>query len=95
METPIPITLREEKLIRIMRRLPPERIAQVIDFAEFLEFQTGQFDIQESDAHWDTLLASDKSQLLLERLADEALAEIEAGHATPIAFTSEGELAPK
>ena len=95
METPIPVTTREEKLIRIVRRLPSERIAQIIDFAEFLEFQTGEFETTENDAHWDELLASDKSQLLLERMADEALAEIEAGHATPMIFTPEGEIAPK
>lgn len=29
----------EQQLIRIIRRLPTDRISQVIDFAKFLEFQ--------------------------------------------------------
>jgi hypothetical protein len=95
METTLPISNREEKLIRIVRRLPPERVTQVIDFAEFLEFQTGEFESNENDAHWDALLASGSSQQFLEKLADEALAEIEGGQATQIVFTSDGEIAPK
>lgn len=34
----------EQKLIEIIRRLPPERVFQVIDFAQFLEFQTTRTD---------------------------------------------------
>jgi hypothetical protein len=39
------------------------------------------------------LLATDESQRLLERLADEAVADIQAGHAKPIVFTEDGEIA--
>lgn len=95
METTYPISNREEKLIRIVRRLSPERVTQVIDFAEFLEFQTGDFESNENDAHWDALLASDSSQRLLEKLADETLVEIEGGKASQISFTPDGEIAPK
>ena len=45
------------------------------------------------DARWEALLARDDSQRLLERMADEALTQINAGQATPIVFTDEGEIA--
>ena len=39
----------------------------------------GDQEYTEDDARWDALLATEESQRLLEKLADEALAEIEAG----------------
>jgi hypothetical protein len=100
-------TASEQKLVEIVRRLPPERVAQVIDFARFLESQTDQTSDQdqldegesqelmaEGDARWDALLATDESQRLLEKLADEALADIQAGRARPMVFTEDGEIAP-
>jgi hypothetical protein len=89
----------EKALLQIIRRLPPERVSEVLDFAQFLAFQAakaGKEDTAytEDDARWDTLLATDESQRLLEKLADEALAEIEAGQASPMLFTEEGEIAP-
>ena len=47
----------------------------------------------EGDARWDALLATDASQRLLEKLADEGLAEIEAGKSSPMIFTEDGEIA--
>ena len=100
-----PVT-SEQKLIGIIRRLPPERVSQVIDFAQFLEFQTTRTDegvldeemseeeISAENARWDALLATDASQHLLEKMADAALAEIQAGHARPMVFTEDGEIAP-
>ena len=38
----------------------------------------------DADARWDELLASDEGQLALDKLADEALAEIRAGNAKPM-----------
>lgn len=103
----IPLSTAEEKLIEIVRRLPPQHVSEVLDFAEFLERRglrqdseelldadETEDDIAAADARWDALLASDESQRLLEKLADEALAQINAGHAKPIAFTDKGELAP-
>lgn len=97
----------EQKLVEIVRRLPPERVAQVIDFARFLESQTrksnggdlldeeeGHEEIAVENARWDALLATNESQRLLEKLADEALADIQAGRARPIVFTDDGEIAP-
>jgi len=97
----------EQKLIGIVRRLPPERVSEVMDFAQFLEFQITKtyddylLDEDESEeeiaienAQWDALLATDESQRLLEKMADEALADIQAGHARPMVFTEDGEIAP-
>ncbi len=89
----------ERALIRVVRRLPPERASEVLDFAQFLEFQAakaaeGDQEYTEDDARWDALLATEESQRLLEKLADEALAEIEAGQARPMVLTEDGEIAP-
>jgi len=101
-----PVTY-EQKLVDIIRRLPPERVSEVIDFAQFLEFQTirtfeglpdegaSEKEISAENAQWDALLATDESQHLLEKMADEALAEIQAGHARPLVFTKDGEIAPR
>ena len=97
----------EQKIIAIMRHLPPERKAQMLAFARFLAFETFQTvdpdfledeledTYTEADAKWDEMLASEEGQRVLEKLADEALAEIRAGKATEVTFTEEGEIAPK
>lgn len=97
----------EQQLIKIIRRLPDDRISQVIDFAKFLEFQlrgasdnpTHQNETEEKTAQenkrWDTLLARDDAQKLLEKMADEALAEIEAGHTKAMGFTEDGQIRPE
>ena len=107
MQATLQIKEYEQKLVGIVRRLPPGRVSQVIDFAQFLEFQmTRTYDddlldrdeseeeIAAENARWDALLARDESQRLLEKMADEALADIQAGHARPMVFTEDGEIAP-
>ncbi|MBP8124828.1 MAG: hypothetical protein KAZ26_19455 [Caldilineaceae bacterium] len=107
--TATPTTIGEHNLIAIVHSLPPERKAQLFAFARFLAAETAQttdLDFFEedanvengytaSDAHWDDLLASENGQLALDKLADEALADIRAGKAKPMVFTKNGELAPK
>lgn len=106
-ETAYQVGIYEQELMRVVRKLPPERVAEVIDFAQFLEFRTSdandgilltdkrnQARIAEKNAQWDALLATDASQHLLEKMADEALAEIQAGLARPMIFTEDGEIAP-
>ena len=84
----------ERQLIKIIRRLPVERVSEVIDFAKFLELQQAKIREQhpsfvnnelstEGDKKWDALLASDEAQQLLETMADEASNEILAGNAKP------------
>jgi len=86
----------ERALIQIVRRLPPESASKVLDFAQFLEFQVvgaggGDQAFTEGDACWDALLATEGAQCLLEKMADEALSEIEAGHARPMVSAEDGE----
>ena len=78
----------ERILIKIARVLPSNRVAQLVDFARYLEAQIlSEALIQEEDiaeieadnARWDALLATDQSQALLEKMAGEALAEYRAG----------------
>jgi hypothetical protein len=89
-------------LINTVRVLPPNRVEQLIDF-RFLEAQilTEKLVREESiaeaeadNARWDALLATDEAQVLLEKLADEALAEHQAGKTQPIAFNDEGRIVP-
>jgi hypothetical protein len=90
-------TAYEQKLIRIVRRLPPERVTQVIDFAQFLESKLDEEESEEEiaaeNARWDALLATEEAQRLLEKMADEALADMRAGRARPMVFTEDGEIA--
>ena len=81
-------------------------IVELIDTVQFVTLPDGQEMAQISkkdwdalvelldELHWEDLLAGDRSQQLLEKMADEALAEIEAGQARPMAFTGEGEIEP-
>ena len=49
----------------------------------------------EDDARWDTLFADDRSQHVLEQMADKALSDIEAGYARPMVFIANDEIAPQ
>ena len=92
----------DRQLIAISRSLSPSRAAQLIDFARFLEAQSlaeslaredeSMFATQADNTRWDALLATDKSQALLEKLADEALAEHHAGLTKPMAFADDGRI---
>jgi hypothetical protein len=71
------------------------RFLEAQSLAESLERQDESMDAMEDDnARWDALLATDESQALLERLADEALAELRSGKTRPMAFTDDGRLVP-
>ena len=90
---------REQVLLGIVRNLPPERAEQLVDFARFLEAQLLEEALLEDDdqndrddARWDSLLASEEGQALLERLAGEALTEHRAGRTRPLIFNDEGEI---
>lgn len=92
----------ERTVIKIMRALPPNRASQLVDFARFLEAQIlseeliekeDAAEIEADNAQWDALLATDAAQILLENLADEALAEYRAGSTRPMAF-HEGRIVP-
>jgi hypothetical protein len=93
----------ERTLIKIARVLPPNRVEQLVDFARFLEAQImseelmqeeDMAEIEADNARWDTLLATDEAQALLEKLTDEALAEHRACKTKPMAFNDEGRIVP-
>lgn len=95
----------EQVVVEILRRLPPDRKQQVVDFARFMESEAqkvGELLREESEEQiaaentaWDALLETDEAQALLDKLADEALAEIKAGSARSVIFTEDGEIAPE
>jgi hypothetical protein len=94
----------EKVLVNIIRRLPPERVSQVVDFARFLEFQVNEIEendwleeesqeeIEASEKKWDELFARPEAQRLMEQMALEALAEEEAGLTIEMDFNDEGNL---
>ena len=93
----------EKTLIEIARALPANRMEQLVDFARFLESQSltekllkGEdlTEIEADNAEWDAILASEESQALLEKLADEALAEHRAGKTRPTASASQSQGVP-
>ena len=91
----------EQILINTMRILPSERVEQLVDFARFLQAQSLSDQLMQEEnsaavaadnARWDALLATNQSQDLLEKLADEALAEYRAGKAQPMRFDDAGRM---
>lgn len=92
----------ERTLIKIVRVLPTNRLEQLVDFARFLETQIrgeefipeqAAIESEADDARWDALLATDEGQMLLDKLANEALAEHRAGKTKAMAF-SMGRIVP-
>ncbi len=88
----------EQILIEIMRRLPPERASELVDFARFLEFQTTERyedwleeteeQVRASEEEWDQLLARPDAQRALRDLAREAHEDYQAGQTTDIRISS-------
>ena len=98
--------LCEQKVITIIRKLPPDRITQLLDFALFLEFQMNNSHLQTNEIEdvdvvasdndkWDKLISSSESQILLEKMADSAMADIKANLSRPMAFSNEGKIIQK
>jgi len=97
---------RERQLIGIVRRLPPERVSQLIDFARFLELQSSEGyeerskeveterDILASEEEWDELFARPEARRVMRQMAREALEDYRSGRTTEIAITEDGRLRP-
>jgi chemotaxis regulatin CheY-phosphate phosphatase CheZ len=83
----------EERLVGIVRRLTPERVVQLVDFARFLEAESEE-EIEVTQAKWDELLAKPEARRKLRDLASEAADDHRAGRATDIKVTEDGRLAP-
>lgn len=98
----IQITPYEQLLINIVRTLPPERIAELIDFARFLESlvvkpsEPAVLEEEEGkgDKQWEQLLAKPEAQQAMIEMAREARADLYAGRTTEITITEDGRLAP-
>jgi hypothetical protein len=86
----VELTAIEKELIQVVRTLPPERVAQLVDFAQFLAFQTqatqtgnGRDEDEETqdealradEERWDRLLARPEAKALMRKMAQEALEE--------------------
>lgn len=86
----VELTATEKELVQVARTLPPERMAQLVDFARFLAFQTqamqasnGQDEeevaqneaLRAEDERWDRLLARPEAKRLMRQLVREALEE--------------------
>jgi len=108
MQTTYQPSVCEQTVLTIMRRLPPERVLQLVDFARFLEFQTTERyddwlgeeeteteeEIRASEEKWDALFAKPEAKHVMREMAREALEDYRAGRTTDIAITEDGKLAP-
>ncbi|MBC8447503.1 MAG: hypothetical protein H8D78_07115 [Chloroflexi bacterium] len=104
MTTPVSLQIAEyeQVLISAVRTLRADRAAQLADFARFLAAQAlaeeivreeNAAEVEADEARWDELLATEEAQAVLEKLADEALAEHRAGRTRPMIFTEDGRIA--
>ncbi len=98
----------EQMVIGIMRRLPPERVSQLVDFAQFLDFKTAkgyddrseeeqaetEEEISASEEKWDELFAQPEAKRVMREMAREAREEYHAGQTTDIKIAEDGRLSP-
>ena len=108
MQTTVQPSAHEQTVVRIMRKLPPERIGELVDFARFLELQSAkrydewldeeetetEEEMRASEESWDRLLAQPEAKRVLREMAREAGEDYQAGRTTGIAITEDGRLAP-
>lgn len=88
----------EQLLVEIVHKLPVERVAQVVDFARFIETQIDEEleeeeteeEIAASEARWDAIVARPEVQAKLLEMAEEAEAEDDAGLTYDLEFDEQG-----
>ena len=92
----------ERTLIKIARVLPSNRVEQLVDFARFLEAQILNEDLIKEEAplvvaadneQWEAFMATDEAQTLLNKMANEALSEHQAGKTKTMGF-NHGRIVP-
>lgn len=81
----------EQTLLNIARALPPDRFAELLDFARFLQTLAND----PAEVKWDQLLARPEAQRAMIDMAREAREDFRAGRTTAIAIAKDGRLAPK
>jgi len=90
----------EQALVEIVRALPSERVAQILDYARYIQSRTSndfapddaesEEEILADEAHWDAQFA--ESQDALAKMAEDVRAEIRAGRTRPMTFTKDGRI---
>ena len=105
-QMPYQASTPEQTVIHIMRKLPPERVTDLVDFARFLEFrateryqdwveaESEQGEQIAADRRWDDLFARPEARQLMRQMAHEAREEYRAERTTEIVETDDGRLAP-
>ncbi len=98
------LSRQEKVLLALVRRIPPERVEQIIDFARFVQLRIDRPDFdsliledqveedRSSEASWDKLFARPEAQSLMEEMALQALAEHDAGLTQDMEFDESGNL---
>jgi len=105
MQATVQPSAHERTVISIMRKLPPERILELVDFARFLEHQSAKEyerldegeaaeETRAGEEKWDRLLAQPEAKRVLREMAREARENYQAGQTTDITITEDGRLAP-
>ena len=97
----------EQTVLRIMRKLTPERVAALVDFARFLEYRAAEGvggwletnsaatdEAGDADQRWDELLARPEAKEVMRQMAREAREDFYAGRATELVDTEDGRLVP-
>ncbi len=93
----------EETLINILHTLPVERAEQVVDFAQFLQWQElarrgilhadeTEEEVLADNQRWDATFATSRDKL--RKLAREAREDIRAGRTMDMIFTDDGKIVP-
>ncbi|MBI5301512.1 MAG: hypothetical protein HY868_05190 [Chloroflexi bacterium] len=96
------VTRYEQMLVNIIRSLPAERVAQILDYACYIQLQTNddfslddnetEEEILADEPRWDAQFAETQDELA--KMAEQVRAEIRAGRTQPMRFTQDGRIAP-
>ncbi len=97
-----PPSAYEQALVNIVRGLPVERVAQILDYARYIQLRVQdasaldddatEAEILADEAVWDAQFAETQDELA--KMADQVRAEIRAGRTQPMVFTKDGRIAP-
>ena len=90
----------EKMIFSIMRTLPLERLAQLADYARYLQGQISEFNLEEETAEdievdeavWDTQFAA--SDQLFAQMAAKVRDSIQSGRTTEMRLTRDGRIEP-
>ena len=100
-KTMTPPSAHEEALVNIVRELPAERVAQILDYARYIQLKVQddlalddatEAEILADEARWDAQFAETQGELA--EMAEQVRAEIRAGRTQPMVFTKDGRIAP-